>query len=88
MKKICKSNFYLQKDFQDLVLSKIENFTIFPKMYPRFENKEYRKIPMKNYIIIYAIEKSIVKILDIIPTKTKKSNDIHKLKSKFFNNQD
>ncbi len=88
MKCIQGEKYYIQKDFQNLVLSKIENLTLFPKMYPRLENKRYRKIPMKNYIIIYTIEKSIVKILDIIPTKAKKSNDIHRLKSKFFNNQD
>lgn len=87
MKSILGEKYYIQKNFQDLVLSKIENLVLFPKMYPKFKDKKYRRIPMKNYIVIYAIEKDIIKILDIIPTKTKKSNDIHKLKSKLFNNQ-
>lgn len=88
IKNINNENYYVKKNFQELVLGKIENLIYFPKMYPKLENRKYRKIPILNYIIIYRIEKNIIKILDIIPTKTKKSNEIHNLQFKFFNNQD
>ncbi len=71
MKKIRKSKYYLQKNFQETVLSKIQNLIIFPKMYPKLPKTNYRKIPMKNYIIIYTVEKNLIKIWDIVPTKTK-----------------
>lgn len=84
IKSINNENYYIKKNFQELVLEKVENLIYFPKMYPKLENRKYRKIPILNYIIIYRIEKNTIKILDIIPTKTKKSNEIHKLQFKIF----
>lgn len=77
MKSINKNRYYLQKNFYDMVLSKFENLKYFPNMYPKLENSDYRKIPIKNYIILYIILKEEIRIINIISTKSSYYNELY-----------
>lgn len=77
MKNIMKDKYYLQKNFYNNVLSKTENLRVFPRMYPMFWKSPYRKISIQNYIILYIIEKNIIRISNIFPTKSKYSNQTY-----------
>lgn len=76
IRKVKKSRYYLQKDFYHKVLAKIENLKLFPYMYPKIGEK-YRKITIQNYIIRYRIENHTIYIVDIIPTKSSRSNQFY-----------
>lgn len=77
IKAISKKTYHFQKNLYDLVLSKTENLKRFPNMYPKVENSNYRKISIRNYIILYTIEINVVRVWDIIPTKSKKYNELY-----------
>lgn len=60
--------------------SKISNIRIFPKMYRKIEiqNKEYRRLVVKSYIIIYRVNEEKKKIY-IVHIFYSKSNYLEKL---------
>ncbi len=58
------------EDMYKIILLKIENIRIFPKMYPVFENTKYRKFWVKNYIILYIVKDDLINIYDIFPIKS------------------
>lgn len=68
----------INNDFQKLFIQKMQNIRIFPEMYPKLLQKPiYRKVLIKNYILLYMVNND-----EIILSKI-----IHQ-KSKYFNNQD
>ena len=60
--------------------SKISNIRIFPKMYRKIEiqNKEYRRLVVRSYIIIYRVNEEKKKIY-IVHIFYSKSNYLEKL---------
>lgn len=66
------------ENFNKIILLKIENIRIFPKMYPLFhQNRNYRKFCVKNYIILYRIKENSINIYNIFPTKSNYQSRYH-----------
>lgn len=59
-----------KKQFQKLLLEKYRNLKMFPYMYPKIQKSDYRKIPIQNYLIIYRVENTYIKFINIIPQKS------------------
>ena len=71
-------SYRINNDFQKLFIQKLQNIKIFPEMYPRLLHKPiYRKILIKNYILLYMINNDEIILSRIIHQK-----------SKYLNNQD
>lgn len=77
MRRINESQYYIQKNFYDIILSKTEDLKIFPKMYQMFWEAPYRKISIQNYMVLYIIEKDTIHVSDIFSVKSKYSNHIY-----------
>lgn len=73
---IVKENVYLPENFYQQILLKIGNLEIFPKMYPKTQTNQCRKIPIHKYIILYKIENHVVYIVNIISTKSNYYNQL------------
>lgn len=67
---------YSRNKFQKLLIEKYKNLKIFPYMYPKTKKSIYRKILIENYVVLYRIENTYIKIVNIIPQKSKYSNNI------------
>lgn len=76
IQKIYKSQYYVQKNFYDKIVEKIQIIKVFPTMYPKIGEK-YRKIPISNYIILYKIQENTIYIINIISTKSSYYNQLY-----------
>ena len=74
---IYKNSLFIPDNFYETILSKFESLKIFPKMYPKSEKSHYRKIPIKNFIILYTVHNSEIKIINIISTKSSFYNELY-----------
>lgn len=70
-----KGQFY--EELYKIILLKIENIKIFPRMYPLFQNTKYRKFSVKNYIILYTIKDNSINVYNIFPTKSNYQTRFH-----------
>ena len=65
------------EELYKIILLKIENIKIFPRMYPLFQNTKYRKFLVKNYIILYTIKDNSINVYNIFPTKSNYQSRFH-----------
>lgn len=68
-----KYSISLSQKIKDEFYSKIPNLQVYPKMYPVLkiiDNIKVRKIVIKNYVILYSINRKEITILNIYPQKS------------------